>query len=67
MTARRTFARILAPALLLGATASLGLGCGSVPIEPTYTQADLKTLCERQRGWWRPDDLLGGYCEFRGG
>ena len=67
MSARRAFARILASALLFTATVSLGFGCGSAPIPPTYTQEELKTICERQRGWWRPDDLRGGFCEFRGG
>lgn len=41
-------------------------GCSSVPIPPTYTQDELKAACDRQRGWWRPDDLRGGYCDFRG-
>ena len=58
-------ARSLGP-LLLGATAGLA-ACSSVPIPPTYTQEELQTICERQRGWWRRDDLMGGYCEFRTG
>ena len=41
-------------------------GCSSVAIPPTYTQAELKAECDRRRGWWRPDDLIGGYCDFRG-
>jgi len=54
-------------ALLLSALAAavcLG-GCttGS-PISPVYTQADRKAECDRHRGWWRPDDLRGGYCEY---
>ena len=42
-------------------------GCSSVPIPPTYTQDELKVICERQGGWWRPDDLIGGYCEYQEG
>ena len=41
-------------------------GCSSVAIPPAYTQAELKAECDRRRGWWRPDDLIGGYCDFRG-
>lgn len=39
-------------------------GCGSVRIPPTYTQDELKAICERHGGWWHPDDLMGGYCEY---
>ena len=39
-------------------------GCSTVPIPPTYTQDELKAICERQGGWWHPDDLIGGYCEY---
>jgi hypothetical protein len=55
-------------AVCLGAGAVAGLlGCGTgAPVPPTYTQDELKAACDRHRGWWRPDDLLGGYCEFRG-
>lgn len=43
------------------------LGCASgAPVSPAYTQDELKAACDRQRGWWRPDDLRGGYCDFRG-
>ncbi len=41
-------------------------GCSSVAIPHAYTQADLKAECDRRRGWWRPDGLIGGYCDFRG-
>jgi hypothetical protein len=46
--------------------AAILAGCSSVAIPPTYTQGDLKAECDRHRGWWRPDDLRGGYCDFRG-
>jgi len=54
-------------AVLLVGLAILGAACSSAPIGPTYTQAELKTICERQRGMWHPDDLMGGYCEYRAG
>jgi hypothetical protein len=48
----------------LAAAACLG-GCATgPPISPTYTQADLKADCDRHRGWWRPDAVRGGYCEY---
>ena len=42
-------------------------GCRSVQIPPTYTQDELKAICERHGGWWRPDDLMGGFCEYQQG
>jgi hypothetical protein len=43
------------------------IGCAAtVPVAPTYTQADLQAACDKHRGWWRPDGLRGGYCDFRG-
>jgi hypothetical protein len=36
-----------------------------VPIPPTYTQQELKVICERRGGWWHDDDLMGGFCERR--
>jgi len=47
----------------LAAAACLG-GCAIGSPIPIYTQADLKAECIRHRGWWRPDDLRGGYCEY---
>ena len=45
--------------------ATLLAGCSSVPIPPTYTQDELKAICERHGGWWHPDDLIGGFCEYQ--
>ena len=44
------------------------LGCASVvsSVPPAYTQDELKAAGDRQPGGWRPDDLPGGYCDFRG-
>ena len=56
------------PCLCAFAAALCLLGCatGASPVAPAYTQDELKAACDRQRGWWRPDDLRGGYCDFRG-
>ena len=49
--------------LTLGIVLALASGCSSVPIPPPYTQEELQQRCERVGGWWRPDNLMGGYCE----
>ena len=36
-------------------------GCAAGPV---YTEAELEQQCVRHGGWWRPDDLRGGYCEI---
>jgi len=54
-------------AVVLGLVSVALIGCTTgAPILPTYTQDELKARCDRQRGWWRPDELMGGYCDFRG-
>ena len=54
-------------AVALGLVIAAPIACTTgAPIPPTYTQADLKVRCDRQRGWWRPDELMSGYCDFRG-
>ena len=60
----RTLAQTLA-ALLLIAAVTVQAGCSSAPIAPTYSQEELKVECERHRGMWHPDDLMGGFCEYR--
>jgi len=40
-------------------------GCSSTAIPPTYTQDELKAICERNNGWWHTDDLIGGDCVRR--
>ena len=61
--------RAIALGLLVAGALALGSGCGSAgaPIGPTYTQEELRAICQRQGGWWHSDDLVGGYCEYRGG
>lgn len=56
-----------ARAVIVSVGAAAGLaGCitGS-PIPPTYTQDELKAICERNGFRWYPDDLTGGFCERR--
>ena len=55
---------VLVVLLVIGACGFLG-GCSTVPIPPTYTEAELKAICERHGGWWR-GDLIPGYCEYQG-
>ena len=50
--------------LLVTASCGFVAGCGSVAYPPTYTQAELKAICERRGGWWR-GDLIPGYCEYQ--
>lgn len=49
-------------AWLAMALAFLG-GCATTRIPPTYTQDELKAICERHGAWWHPDDLRGGRCD----
>ncbi|HWN13433.1 MAG TPA: hypothetical protein VNU02_06215 [Candidatus Dormibacteraeota bacterium] len=39
-------------------------GCGPIAFGPAYTDEELAQSCVRRGGWWRPDDLRGGFCEF---
>jgi hypothetical protein len=52
-------------AVLLGLAVTILAGCNSVPIPPTYTQDELKAICERNNGWSHTDDLIGGDCVRR--
>jgi hypothetical protein len=51
-------------ALLLAAVLA---GCGSMPAGSAYTEEELAQICVRHGGWWRPDQLTGGYCEMQVG
>jgi hypothetical protein len=55
----------MAKVLLTGACV-IAAGCAGAPIAPTYTQAELKSICDRNGGWWRGNDLVGGFCEYQG-
>ena len=64
---RRGRARRAVGATLVAA-AALGLlsACSTVPIPPTYTQAELQDRCESRGGWWHPDPTWGrGFCEYQ--
>jgi hypothetical protein len=61
----RTFAQTRVAALLLIGAVTVQAGCSSAPIAPTYSQDEGKVDCERHRGVWHPDDLMGGSCEYR--
>jgi acyl-CoA synthetase (AMP-forming)/AMP-acid ligase II len=50
--------------IVIAMAAAMLAGCSSTPIPPTYTQDELKAICERHGGWWHPDELVGGYCEY---
>src|SRR5215468_11148833 len=49
-------ATVFSRAFLFGVAVSLLVGCSSVPIPPTYTEDELKVICERHNGWWHPDE-----------
>jgi len=52
---------VVAGALLAGCAGMARLDSG-----PTYTQAELAAICQRNGGWWHADDLMGGFCEYEG-
>ena len=56
--------KILLGALLVAVTCSLFTACSTMSQGPTYTDAELRAICERRGGWWR-GDLIAGYCEFQ--
>ena len=51
-------------ALLAAAICGLLAGCAGLPQGPTYTDAELRAICERQGGWWR-GELIAGFCEYQ--
>ena len=51
--------------LVAGALALTLAGCSSVPIEKAYTEEQLQQRCELTGGWWHPDQLMGGLCEYQ--
>jgi len=56
--------RLVLGVLLAAAAGGLVAGCASMPQGPTYTEAELKAICERRGGWWR-GNLIPGYCEYQ--
>jgi len=60
-----TVKRILVGVVLGAGLGALPTACTSVPHGPTYTDAELQAICEREGGWWR-GGLVSGYCESAG-
>ena len=50
-------------AALLAVTLALAVGCAG-PFSSVET--NWPERCEQSGGWWRPDELFGGYCEYQG-
>jgi hypothetical protein len=59
-----TTRKILLGLLLAAGAAGLFSACSTMPQGPTYTDAELKAICERRGGWWR-GELIAGSCEFQ--
>jgi len=64
VVAPRAPRRRLGGALLALAVCALLTGCAGLPQGPTYTEPELKAICERQGGWWR-GNLIKDYCEYQ--
>jgi hypothetical protein len=64
-TIRGTWAR--AVFLSAGAAACLAGCIAGAPIPPTYSQDELKAICERNGGHWQLDELTGGFCRMNSG
>jgi hypothetical protein len=60
----RVSRRLLAGLLLAAGACGLLGGCAGLPQGPTYTDAELRAMCERRGGWWR-GELIAGYCEYQ--
>jgi hypothetical protein len=58
----RTLAWARAVLLSAGAAACLAGCITGAPIPPTYSQDELKAICERNGSRWHGDDLVGGFC-----
>jgi hypothetical protein len=56
--------RVVLGARLGAAAGGLLTACSSMPAGPTYTEDELRIICERRGGWWR-GNLIPGYCEYQ--
>ena len=56
--------RLWLGALLAATAGGLLTACSSLPPGPTYTEDELRVICERRGGWWR-GNLIPGHCEFQ--
>ena len=61
---KRMARRLVLGALLAATAGGLLSACGSMPPGPTYTDDELRVICERRGGWWR-GNLIPGYCEYQ--
>jgi len=62
----KRFTRRIPTVLLVAGVCGILAACSTVPIPPTYTQGELKAICERRGGWWHDDNLWGrGLCEYQ--
>jgi hypothetical protein len=59
-----TTRKLLLAMLFAAGVCGLFTACSSMPQGPTYTDAELRAMCERRGGWWR-GDLIAGFCEFQ--
>lgn len=59
-----TTRKLLLALLLAAGVCGLFTACSSMPQGPTYTEDELKAICERRGGWWR-GNLIAGFCEFQ--
>jgi hypothetical protein len=56
--------RLLGGALIAFGVCGLLTACAGLPQGPTYTDAELRAICERRGGWWR-GEVIAGYCEYQ--
>ena len=64
-TGERRYPGCVVRAFALAIALGFVSGCAGM-IPPTYTQAELAQRCQHTGGWWHPDDLMGGNCEYEG-
>jgi hypothetical protein len=63
-TGERLYSGCVIRAFALAMALGLASGCaGTIP--PTYTQVELAQRCQRTGGWWHPEVLMSGYCEYQ--
>ena len=58
------FRHRLAVLVVLTTALAVEAGC-TTSIAPTYSQDEMRATCERTRGVWHADALMGGFCEYR--
>jgi hypothetical protein len=63
-TTKHMARRLVLGALLAVAAGGFLTACSSMPPGPTYTDDELRVICERRGGWWR-GNLIPGYCEYQ--